>query len=204
MSNTLCTAKGRKCHLSVSVARMKEQEVKLELSGSDIRYSAKISRQLAAEFIRLGLLEASSSGHSSVMTESAQLSVSSGIPGKKLAIQEYVRQTGAGTFPEKILAIGAYLTDFGKKENFSLEDVLPYFRQLGEVPPRNLPRDFKVAVANSWITHDSTQPDAYWVTNTGRASLESKFEGGGRIRRVRRRMRHRSANTRSPSSPKGE
>lgn len=205
MFDTLCTDKGRNSHLSVFYRNiMKEQEVKVELSGSDIRYSAKISPRLAAEFLRLSLLEASSSGNGSVMVGPAQLGTNSGFAGKKLAVQEYVRQTGAGTFPEKILAIGAYLADFERKENFSLEDVLPYFRQLGEVPPRNLPRDFKVAVANSWIAHDNTQPDAYWVTSTGRASLESKFEGGGRIRRVRRRMRSRSTRTRLPLSLKGE
>jgi hypothetical protein len=110
----------------------------------------------------------------------------------RIAVGEYVRSTGAKRYPDKILSIGAWLEDHQGVHSFTRDEVKAQFRNLGEPPPQNLSRDFQTAVSYGWLSPDSNQPNAYWVTNTGREAMAAQFAGDTKSR-TRRRPKKKAA-----------
>jgi hypothetical protein len=115
----------------------------------------------------------------------------------RVAVGEYVRGTGAKRYPAKILSIGAWIEDHQGVQSFTRDEVKAQFRNLGEPPPQNMSRDFQTAVSNGWLSPDSTQANAYWVTNTGREAIAAQFAGETKTRTRRARPKRKSADSRS-------
>jgi hypothetical protein len=114
----------------------------------------------------------------------------------RVAVGEYVRSTGAKRYPDKILTIGAWLEDHQGVHSFTRDEVKAQFRNLGEPAPQNISRDFQTAVSYGWLSPDSAQANAYWVTNTGREAIAAQFSGGTKTRTRRARPKKKSADSR--------
>ncbi len=85
--------------------------------------------------------------------------------------REAIEVSGAKNFPEKIVALGAYVLQDGG-ETFKAEDVRAAFRRARETAPANFPRDLTVAITSGWIAEDG--PGEYYLTNR----VEGIFDGG--------------------------
>jgi len=96
---------------------------------------------------------------------------------QKISLGEFVHKHEPTTYPEKVLAIATYLKEFKNRESFSPEDIRPLFRTIGDVPPANFGRDFRLALGNSWIAPDDRDPNAFYVTSLGLKALSSNFSG---------------------------
>lgn len=108
------------------------------------------------------------------------------------AVGEYVRSTGATKNAEKITAIGAWLQDHREKESFARDDVKAQFKNIGERPPQNWSRDFQSTIPLGWIAPDHDDPNAYWVTQSGRDAIKAQFAGDSKPRTRRSRPRRKS------------
>ena len=113
------------------------------------------------------------------------------------AVGEYVRSTGATKNAEKITAIGAWLQDHLEKESFARDDVKAQFKNIGERPPQNWSRDFQSTIPLGWIAPDHDDPNAFWVTKSGRDAIDAKFASEIKPRIRRPRSRRKSAESAS-------
>ena len=143
-----------------------------------------------------------------VIGASANLAASSAIvsgrgevTGPRLSIREYLDDIGARKNPEKIVAIGNYLTNVlsnGQKQTFGKSELRPQFRNASEPIPANISRDIREAMASGWIAEDHGNTDEFFVTRKGLEAIESSFSkdrsGGPRLKR-RIVIRPRSNNT---------
>lgn len=112
-----------------------------------------------------------------------------GHPKESRSLREYLIDVEARRNPDKITAIGAFLTDRGQ-ESFTRTDIRGQFRAAGEPVPANFARDFSLTLSSGWIAPDPESPGGYFVTQTGRGAINKKFAVDLR-RQVRRRKRSR-------------
>ena len=165
-----------------------EKQVSIEIDGAGIKFKSKISPTMAGNILKICLTESNTPQTStSVLTESP-------VVEKKMSLGEFVHKYEPTTYPEKILAIATYLKDFREKENFSPEDINPLFRQMGDIPPRNFSRDFRVTIINSWIAANHDDPNTYYVTDLGLKALSSSFSGDS-IKKTRIKRRKKGIET---------
>jgi hypothetical protein len=101
-----------------------------------------------------------------------------------MSIREFIDEAGAKKNPQIVTAIGQYLIDHEGQERFTRSDVKSKFAQAGEPVPANLGRDVSLAVSSGWVAESSR--NEFYVTESGRHAIESRFEGR-KIRRPRRR-----------------
>ena len=103
---------------------------------------------------------------------------------------EYLEQSGADKYPEKIVALGAYLEDELGQQSFTRSDVREAFERAREPLPGNFARDFSVAASNRWISEVRNSDGDFRLTTTGRKLVQARFVGdarpSGRSRRKRR------------------
>lgn len=90
--------------------------------------------------------------------------------------REFLNSSGAKRLPEKIVAIGEFLSARGEAD-FSKDEVLREFRLAREAMPGNFSRDLRWAIATGWIAQDSEDPKRFYVTQSGKDALEAKFSG---------------------------
>lgn len=146
---------------------MKEKEIKLEIKGSGIGYSAIISPELAGTLINVCLRDQNKkSGEEASNLQNVAVSQES--------VAEYVSSKGPKRNPDKILAIAGFLKKSGIGL-FSPEDIKPYFPKIVEPVPTNFGRDFRWAIANRWITEHDKELNKFYITNTGIKVLGSNF-----------------------------
>lgn len=151
---------------------MKEEELKITLSGPGIQYSSGISKELAAYIIGVCMRGDENANLNPLATPHKIPQPISSLP--KESIAEYVHSKGPKRNPDKILAIAGYLVKNGS-ENFSPDDIKPLFPKIGEVIPANFGRDFRWAVANTWLAESNEGQNLFYVTNTGRSVIDSNF-----------------------------
>lgn len=108
---------------------------------------------------------------------------------------EYLEQSGADKYPEKMLALGAYIEDELGQVSFTRNDVREAFERAREPLPGNFARDFGVALSNRWIAEVRGSKDDFHVTGTGKKIVNAKFAADARpTTRPRRRRRARPGN----------
>ena len=109
-----------------------------------------------------------------------------------ISLREFLNAHGAKRIPEKIVAIGEYLTASGAAD-FSKDDVLTQFRMAREPMPGNFRRDFAWAIATAWIAEDVQNPGRFYVTQSGKQAVDESFSGevtkNSGFRSVRRKRR---------------
>ena len=167
------------------------EKVIITLRGAGIAFDAKISPIIAADILKLSLAAEREDAGSGITAQAI-----SDITDKreKVSLGEFVHQHEPTTYPEKVLAIAAYLKEFRTRESFSPEDIRPLFRTIGDVPPANFGRDFRIAISNSWVAPDDRDPNAFYVTSIGLKALNSNFDGDSiKRRKTRKRKKNNSS-----------
>lgn len=94
---------------------------------------------------------------------------------RPLSLREYLDETEARRNPDKIVAIGEYMSEHEEVPEFSRDDVKSRFKLAGEAAPRNFARDFAWAVSNGWVAEDPKTPGSFYVTKKGRDAIDAKF-----------------------------
>lgn len=89
--------------------------------------------------------------------------------------REVILESGAKTNVQKILVLGAYLTERDTTDGFASTELKTLFTKAGEPAPRNLTRDMREAVRAGYIADSFDSSDSYIVTNTGRKVLAEGF-----------------------------
>ncbi|MDD5110620.1 MAG: hypothetical protein PHI63_05425 [Patescibacteria group bacterium] len=161
-----------------------DEQVTISLDGAGLTFKSKISPLTATNVIKLCVateqankgLPAPAADHQEFLGESTRISLG-----------EYVNKYQPTTYPQKILAIASYLKEIKHQESFSPDDVRPLFRTIGEVPPQNFGRDFRLAVSNSWVASEDNNPNAFYITSLGLSALRSNFAGPTIIKRKNRK-----------------
>ncbi len=95
----------------------------------------------------------------------------------RMSLREFMNDSQATSYPEKIVAIGTYLDVHEGQDSFSRDDIKTRLAQAREKAPGNLPRDFGVVLRNGWVDEDPKKPETFFVTNTGRQAVDQKFSG---------------------------
>ncbi len=70
---------------------------------------------------------------------------------KKHTASEVLTLLGWKTYPEKILLLAAFHESNGGKEGWRNADMEDIFKQAKEAPPKNFPRDIRLAIGYSWV-----------------------------------------------------
>ena len=86
-----------------------------------------------------------------------------------------MNQYGPKRNPDKILTLAVYLEKHYGRSKFNPGEIKRLFRDAGEVLPSNFTRDFKWVISSGWISRDTYEKNAYYVTTTGRKVLEQGF-----------------------------
>lgn len=109
----------------------------------------------------------------------------------RMTVGEFIDDCGAKRNPEKITAIGYYLEVRLGQGSFTKEEVKSQFRPAGEPVPGNYSRDFSDAITQRWIAEDADTRGRFYVANTGKSAIASKFseQFGKPIRRANSRRK---------------
>jgi hypothetical protein len=91
------------------------------------------------------------------------------------SLREFLDYVEAKRNPEKIVAIGEYLTVQERRTDFSKDEVLGQFRVAREPVPGNFPRDFSWTLSIGWIAEDAHNRGRFYVTKTGKAAIQERF-----------------------------
>jgi hypothetical protein len=165
----------------------------IRLTGPGLSMERAVDGETAFQVLGLLLAPgATARGSGTVTGASGTAGVHSPRQPTRIAVGEYVRTRGAKRYPDKILSIGAWLEDHQGADSFTRDEVKAQFRNLGEPPPQNLSRDFQTAVSYGWLSPDSNQSSAYWVTKTGRDAMAAQFAADTKSR-TRRRPKKKAA-----------
>lgn len=93
-----------------------------------------------------------------------------------LTLGEFLAETKASTFPQKICAAGYYLTKVHGAESFDREGIRTALVQAHENLPGNFARDFSNAASANLIAQKPGENGKYFVPTTGRKAVDSHFQ----------------------------
>lgn len=160
---------------------------KVQIEGQGLSFSREIDAPTLGRVMNAMLGGAESSLSIPVAGDARE---QFGAPERKLSLREFLQNTGAKRYPDKIVAIGHYLEEIEANQGFTKDDIKARFRTAGEPPPGNFPRDFSAAVGLGWIAEDPANPGQLYITRSGREAVEHGFSNtpsAPRRRNVRRR-----------------
>jgi len=177
------------------MAEKTEDKVTITLKGAGMTFESEISPLTAANVVKLCVAVGQGQDATSLTAENST-------GDSRVSLGEYVHKYEPTSYPEKILAIGAYLKEHRGKESFSPEDVRPLFRMIGDVPPANFGRDFRIAVSNTWIAAEDGDPNFFYVTAIGFKALKSNFAGEA-IKKQKTRKRKKNVSVKSRKETEG-
>lgn len=95
---------------------------------------------------------------------------------EELTLGEFITETGASTFQQKICAAGYYLMNFQGRPSFSREDVRTALADAHEDMPGNFGRDFTAAAGKNLVSGKTGESGQYIVPRTGKKAVESNFQ----------------------------
>lgn len=156
----------------------------LSLKGEGITVEREVSGDVARDIIAVVM-----GGVAGARRPRAVSPGSVGPPRLGVSVREFIDDAGAKKNPQIVTAIGQYLIDHDGQERFTRSDVKNRFSQAGEPTPGNMGRDVALAVSSGWIAENPR--NQFYVTDSGRRAIETKFEGHA-IRRPRRRSSKKS------------
>jgi hypothetical protein len=111
------------------------------------------------------------------------------IQAEDLTLGEFLDETEAKTFAQKICATGYYLIKIRNVESFSREDIKTSLANAHEDMPGNFPRDWTSAASSNLIAARQDDKDQFYIPRTGRTAVESHFQEPPRRRNTRRPTR---------------
>lgn len=104
----------------------------------------------------------------------------------RMTLGEFLTETEAKTFTQKICAAGYYLTVVKGQHDFGKDEVKTALQQAREDMPANYSRDWSSAVSSSFVAAEDKDPNRFYVPKTGRSAVESNFTELGKRRAPRR------------------
>lgn len=117
-----------------------------------------------------------------------------------ITLGEFIMDTGASTFQQKICAAGYYLMKIRGAEHFTSGDVKTALADAHEDMPGNFSRDFSDAASKNYIARkQGGESGQFIVPRTGRTAVESNFTD-----LPKRRARRTTKKSGSSSSGNGE
>jgi hypothetical protein len=159
------------------------------LKGEGIDFTGAVDQPIARSLLDVVLASGNSSPPTNRRTDNETARVKN--PPRQ-SLREFLSEHGTKRIPEKIVAIGEYLTTNGAAD-FSKNDVLTQFRIAREAMPGNFGRDFNWAIATGWIAEDAGTPGRFYVTKSGEQAVDRNFSSevtkNSRFRSVRRKRR---------------
>lgn len=112
-----------------------------------------------------------------------------------ITLGEFISETGASTFQQKICAAGYYLTKILGTESFTSGDVKTALADAHEDMPGNFSRDYGDAASKNYIAKKhGGEAGHFIVTKTGRTAVESHFTDLPTRRRARQTAKKSSSN----------
>lgn len=112
-----------------------------------------------------------------------------------LTLGEFIVDTGAKTFQQKICAAGYYLIKFQNAASFNRDDVRTALADAHEDMPGNFGRDFGSAASSHLIAAKQGEGGQFIIPRTGRAAVESHFQDVPKRRTARRTTKKASSNS---------
>lgn len=103
-----------------------------------------------------------------------------------LTLGEFIRETQAATFPQKICAAGYYLINMQGAESFDRERIRAALVNAHEDLPGNFSRDWIRAASSNLIAAKPGDSGQFYVPKTGRTAVESHFQDVPKRRSGRR------------------
>jgi hypothetical protein len=151
---------------------------KVTLNGPGISVDQSVDQGKAREILHIllggGIISGSLSGAPNRVNSQALHEGPSRTP-PRVSLREFMEEVEAKRNPDKIVAIGEYLTEIEGKSDFGKDDVKAHFRTAGEPLPANYPRDFQWTLQSGWIAEDSNNPGRFYVTRKGKDAISQKF-----------------------------
>jgi hypothetical protein len=95
---------------------------------------------------------------------------------EEVTLGEFLVDSGASTFQQKICATGYYLMKIEGAESFNRDEVRTALANAHEDMPGNFSRDFSDAASKNLIAPKQGEPGRYIVPRTGRTAVESHFQ----------------------------
>ncbi len=92
-----------------------------------------------------------------------------------LTLGEFVVETDAKTFSQKICAAGYYLMNFQSAASFTRDEVRSALANAHEDMPANFARDWTQAASNHLIALKQGETTQFIIPRTGRTAVESHF-----------------------------
>lgn len=156
---------------------------KITLEGDGISVDKDVNEEQARRILNILMGPASMMAHPVARertrrnTESheARSSHTAAPSPQALSLREYLDEVGAKRNPDKILAMGAYITEATGIEEFSAEEVKNCFPKAAEKIPANYNRDFRWVISNGWIAENHQEEGRYYITKTGKQALSQSF-----------------------------
>ncbi len=93
-----------------------------------------------------------------------------------LTLGEFISETGASTFQQKICAAGYYLMNSQGRPSFTRDEIRTALANAHEDMPGNYARDFGGAAAAHLIAPKDGEVGQYIIPRTGRTAVTSKFQ----------------------------
>lgn len=177
-----------------------DERFQLTLSGSGISVTKSVDAATANAIINIvmgGHAPPASSQSRSKVEESKEPKVAQS-NRDRVSLREFLDDTGAERYPDKILAIGQYMSEHEGSDTFSRDDIKGRFKTAQEASPGNFPRDFAVALKSGWIAEDPASPSSYYVTRRGSDIIASGFSAD--LRKITKPKRRKGAADKSTSS----
>jgi len=112
-----------------------------------------------------------------------------------LTLGEFVLDTGAKTFSQKICAAGYYLMNFHGSKFFNRDDVRTALADAHEDMPRNFARDWASAASSHLIASRPGEAGQFIIPRTGRTAVESHFQDVPKRRTARRTTKKASSSS---------
>lgn len=149
-------------------------KIHLSLTGAGVTVEKDIDESLAAAIINIVMGGAAIS--LAAPRGGAPASQSNHPPTtERLSLREYLDDVGAVRYPDKIVAIGRYMTDHEQRDTFTREDIKSRFKSAGEAQPGNFARDFSVTLKSGWIAEDNAASGTFYVTKKGTDVIAGGF-----------------------------
>lgn len=110
-----------------------------------------------------------------------------------LTLGEFIVETGAKSFQQKICAAGYYLMNFQHAESFNRDEIRTALADAHEDMPGNFSRDFSDAASKNFIAGKQGESGRYIIPRTGRTAVESHFQDLPKRRPARKAAKRASS-----------
>lgn len=169
-----------------------ELGVHVVIEGRGFSLDTKVSETIARRLMVVALTD-SDAPTSGLAMQSSQRPTT----GAMLSPREFLDQSNARSFPEKIVSVGQYAKAQGGVPVFGRKILLELLERAGEKVPRNIPRDIQKTVKEGWIEEKPGARNLYYVTAKGEAAVRDGFGKSTRREETRRVGRHSSSREQS-------